>query len=137
MSTPAVLDLSAPVADRPSVIFTTAAHPDGEHFELRGELDLGIVTIIKIQTLFQKAAETQEGGIQTLAEAEQMERWIGECFDAMFHRPVDAETRASIPDLRKMQVIQFFLDACLTPASERAKPTPTPKSRAKSSTGAR
>lgn len=128
-TTTPVLDLSAPVANRAQVKIATTAHPTGEIFELRGELELGLVTIAKIQTLFERASEIASNGQGDEAQAEQMERWINECFDLIFHREVDAETRAGIPDLRKMQVVEFFLDSCLTPASERvAKKTPRAKS---------
>lgn len=129
-----VLDLSAPIANRAQVRIATSAHPEGEIFELQGELELGLITIAKIQTLFQKAAAIEEDQREGLAEpqAEQMERWMDECFDLVFYRPVDAETRAGLPYLRKMQVVQFFLDACLTPAAGQA-----PKTRAKKLTGAK
>lgn len=136
MSTTPVLDLSQPIAERAQVRLRTPEHPDGEIFELRGELELGLKTIAEIQTLFQKAAEIEEGGFKDEAAAEQMERWLNECFDLIFYRPVSVEARAMLPDLRKMQVVQFFLDACLTPASEQATQAPKNGAR-KKSTGAK
>lgn len=126
-STTPILDLSAPIAQRASVLIPTVAHPEGEHFELRGELELGIVKIQTIATLFQKVADIQASDAETtIADAEQMERWLDEMFDEMFYRPVDSETRAAIPDMRKMRVIQFFLDVCFVPAAEQAGAETTP-----------
>lgn len=137
MSTTPVLDLTAPIAERPSVLIPTKDHPEGEHFELRGELELGLVKIQTIAALFERVQQIQGSGLDTAADAEQMERWINEMFDEIFHRPVDAETRAAIPDMRKMRVIQFFLDACFVPAAGQATDEAEPKPKRRTSTGAK
>lgn len=127
------LDISGEIARRAQVKIATESHPTGEIFELCGELELGLVKIAEVQNMFENLRDIHEKALTDPVMAEQMERWMDHCFDLIFFRPVDEATRKTIPDLRKMQVVQFFLEVCLSPASgqtanratRRRKPTPT------------
>lgn len=107
-----VLDVTTIDRERPSVRIRTKAHPDGELFELRGEDDLGIVAAQRLQTLFEQAQAMSAGGINSIEQAQQIEAWVDEMLDAAFHRPLDDETRGELSDQKKLQILQFFIDAC-------------------------
>lgn len=137
-TTTPIFEVSAIEPERPSVLIRTRENPDGQHWELRGVGEFGLVELQRLQTLRDSVAKLQEfGEAKTIAQAEQQTRWIDEMLDLAFYRPIAPDVLAELSDIKKLQIVDFVNGVWQRMGPDQTPQETTPVVRAKKPTGAK
>lgn len=122
--------------ERHQVKLKASAHAEPRLYELKYDSDLSMEQIARLQTLTERAEPLVGKTIVDVATAQGLDVWLDEAMSIVFHSPLEPETLSEMGAMQKWRVLQFFGETCMSDAPEVQVEAPTPKSRAKTSTGA-
>lgn len=133
MGTEPTLRLSTLVPDRPVVEIASSLHPDGRKYEFRTRDELSLEQLTDLEVMGERSeelAKKMEGGDKlSSADARLLGDWTEQMLALAFHTELEPEVVKELTQQQRIQVMDAFTTASLTPTPNRGARRATSKKR--------